>query len=204
MILAHYQLAHSIAPNTSSQIRYAIYFRLHAKTHPPGAYRPEAMRNIWLDYEGLKPLVEAARRNGTLHAPVSWNATDAITASMASMAMKPNHQKSASEWGRCVRGPRPRKGRTNFSSGRPCRIGDGLQGRANGAGGGNRAAKGHGTAVRQGKVGRSTRRHVPPVGRLPRGLYVFPQGGRLRGALRQGLSGRPARRTRAIDHMGSP
>jgi len=104
VILAHFQLAHSIAPNTSPQIRYAIYFRLHAKTHPPGTYRPEAMRNVWLDYEGLKPLVEAARRNGTLKAPVSWNAIEAITASMVSMGMKPNHQKSANEWGRCVRG----------------------------------------------------------------------------------------------------
>ena len=59
VVVAHYQLAHSVAPNTSPDIRYVVYFRVHAKAHKPGEYRPEAIRSIWLDWAGLTHTVEA-------------------------------------------------------------------------------------------------------------------------------------------------
>ena len=55
VVLLHYQLAHSIAPNTTPNIRYMIYFRLHALAHAPNTARPESVENIWIDYLGLKP-----------------------------------------------------------------------------------------------------------------------------------------------------
>ncbi|KAL6065517.1 Phytanoyl-CoA dioxygenase [Balamuthia mandrillaris] len=57
IILCHYQLAHCIAPNLSPNIRYVVYFRLHHRNHPSGQYRPEAMSNIWLDWEGIVDLL---------------------------------------------------------------------------------------------------------------------------------------------------
>jgi len=58
IVLAHYQLAHTIAPNISSNIRYAIYFRLHSENHKPETYRPETLTNIWLDYPSMKNVVD--------------------------------------------------------------------------------------------------------------------------------------------------
>jgi len=58
IIIAHYQLAHSIAPNISPNIRYAIYFRLHSHTHTLETPKPECLTNIWLDFEGIQDLTK--------------------------------------------------------------------------------------------------------------------------------------------------
>lgn len=51
VVLCHYQLAHTAAPNVSPHIRYAIYFRLKHVRH--GETRPETLTDIWLDWEGM-------------------------------------------------------------------------------------------------------------------------------------------------------
>ena len=58
IVISHYQLAHCVAPNTSPQIRYAIYFRLHGENHIPQTYRPETITNIWLDYPAMSAIVK--------------------------------------------------------------------------------------------------------------------------------------------------
>ena len=102
LVLAHYQIAHSIAPNSSPHIRYVVYFRVHAKSHPPNTFHASAMTDIWQDWAGMRPLVEEARRAGTLHVPISWaeptDAADALAGRMA--AMGAHRPKSAREWGR--------------------------------------------------------------------------------------------------------
>lgn len=55
VVLAHYLLAHGIAPNTSPNIRYASFFRIFHQRHT--GYRPEAVRDLWLDWDGLHPLL---------------------------------------------------------------------------------------------------------------------------------------------------
>lgn len=55
--LIHYQVAHTHAPNLSPDIRYVVYFRLYSKHHTPNTMRPEAMDNVFLDYEGLYDII---------------------------------------------------------------------------------------------------------------------------------------------------
>jgi hypothetical protein len=50
-LLAHYQLAHGIAPNLGPHIRYAIFFRLHHVDHATLGTRP--LLDPWLEWEGL-------------------------------------------------------------------------------------------------------------------------------------------------------
>lgn len=58
VVIAHYLTGHGIAPNASSDIRYACFFRVrHARHH---GYRPEAVRDMWLDWDGLHPLLGRA------------------------------------------------------------------------------------------------------------------------------------------------
>jgi len=58
VILAHYQTAHTVAPNISPDIRYCVYFRVTAGTRPDKMqFFPDAMQNIWLEYEGLQHLL---------------------------------------------------------------------------------------------------------------------------------------------------
>ncbi len=54
MIFCHYQLAHGIAPNISSNIRYAIFFRLTHRDH----YQDKEARlaDIWRDWPGIRSL----------------------------------------------------------------------------------------------------------------------------------------------------
>ena len=52
-------LAHSAAPNVSPNTRYAIFFRLYHHDH--GSFRAEAMTDIWLEYDGMREIVAAAR-----------------------------------------------------------------------------------------------------------------------------------------------
>ncbi len=53
---AHHQLKHSAAPNASANIRYGIIFRLrHKDTKENGE---KSMTDIWLEYPGLKELLD--------------------------------------------------------------------------------------------------------------------------------------------------
>jgi hypothetical protein len=49
--LCHYALAHSVAPNVSPHVRYAIFFRLTHVDHD--AQKWESMTDIWLEWEGM-------------------------------------------------------------------------------------------------------------------------------------------------------
>ena len=51
VVIAHYQLGHTVAPNTSHTTRKMVFFRVFALPHPPGTYRPAALTNIWLDWQ---------------------------------------------------------------------------------------------------------------------------------------------------------
>ena len=46
-VVAHYQLAHSIAPNTGAEIRTMVYFRINVRQD---GFRPEAMLDAWNDF----------------------------------------------------------------------------------------------------------------------------------------------------------
>lgn len=56
IVLAHYQTAHSIAPNVSPHIRYCVYFRLHHSSHQIDHGKPDCLTNIWIDYDGIRDL----------------------------------------------------------------------------------------------------------------------------------------------------
>tara|TARA_Y100000310_G_C20418219_1_gene685380 strand:+ start:21 stop:830 length:810 start_codon:yes stop_codon:yes gene_type:complete len=53
LIICHYCLLHCFAHNTSSEIRYNIYFRIRHKDHPEDG-RVEARSECWLEWEELK------------------------------------------------------------------------------------------------------------------------------------------------------
>ncbi len=48
VVVAHYSLAHSIAPNTGYEIRTMVYFRVNMRTD--NMFHPEPMLDIWLDF----------------------------------------------------------------------------------------------------------------------------------------------------------
>jgi len=50
IIMAHYQVAHGVTPNTSPYPRYAIYFRLQHVDHDDIAL--DSMTDIWREWEG--------------------------------------------------------------------------------------------------------------------------------------------------------
>ncbi len=58
IVLCHYQLAHGITANVSPNPRYAIYFRLSHVDHD--ANRKTCMTDIWLEWAGMRDLVQAA------------------------------------------------------------------------------------------------------------------------------------------------
>jgi hypothetical protein len=59
VVLVHYELAHSAAPNVSPHVRYAIFFRLTHADHD--AQKWESMTDIWLEYAGMRDIVSQAR-----------------------------------------------------------------------------------------------------------------------------------------------
>jgi hypothetical protein len=59
VVFCHYQVAHSVAPNVSPHVRYALFFRLSHVDH--AAQKWESMTDIWLEWDGLRDLVS----NGT-------------------------------------------------------------------------------------------------------------------------------------------
>jgi len=57
VLLCHYQVAHTHAPNLGPDIRYVVYFRVYSHQHTPNSMRAEAMDNVFLDFEGLYDLI---------------------------------------------------------------------------------------------------------------------------------------------------
>lgn len=53
-ILAHYQLAHGVAPNLGPHIRYAVFFRLFHLDH--GSFGIRALHEPFLEWQGLNDL----------------------------------------------------------------------------------------------------------------------------------------------------
>lgn len=51
IVLAHYLLAHSVAPNVSPHVRYAVFFRLTHVDHARQKW--ESMVDPWLQWEGI-------------------------------------------------------------------------------------------------------------------------------------------------------
>lgn len=58
VIMAHWQLAHSVAPNMSPNVRYCVYFRLLHSLHPPNTFVRKVMENVWLEYDGVRQYME--------------------------------------------------------------------------------------------------------------------------------------------------
>jgi ectoine hydroxylase-related dioxygenase (phytanoyl-CoA dioxygenase family) len=52
VVLLHYQLAHSIAPNCSPNIRYQLYYRVNVR--PSDTFYPASMLDIWAEYPGMR------------------------------------------------------------------------------------------------------------------------------------------------------
>ncbi len=52
VVLAHYLLAHGVAPNVSPNVRYAIFFRLTHVDHDRQKW--ESMMDPWLQWEGIR------------------------------------------------------------------------------------------------------------------------------------------------------
>ena len=53
IVLAHYQMAHTVSPNLSGDIRYMCFFRLSVRGL--ANHRVESMLDIWRDWPALRP-----------------------------------------------------------------------------------------------------------------------------------------------------
>ena len=85
LMVAHYSLAHSIAPNTGGTIRYMVYFRLCSPSHllavrgAESRYRPEAIKDLWLDWPAMRhhcaaePAAAAARQRQRWELRCVWD-----------------------------------------------------------------------------------------------------------------------------------
>jgi hypothetical protein len=51
-LLAHYALAHGIAPNQGPHIRYAVFFRLRHMAH--GEHGERSLSDLWLEWPGVR------------------------------------------------------------------------------------------------------------------------------------------------------
>jgi hypothetical protein len=60
VVMAHWQLAHSVAPNLSPYVRYCVYFRLLHSRHPTNTFDRNAMENVWLEFDGVRSFMENA------------------------------------------------------------------------------------------------------------------------------------------------
>jgi hypothetical protein len=52
VVLCHYQLAHAVGVNTSSDIRYAVYFRVKSRGHD--GRRWECLTDLWKEWPGIR------------------------------------------------------------------------------------------------------------------------------------------------------
>ena len=57
IVLAHYQVAHTVSPNLSGDIRYMCFFRLCVRGL--ASHRVESMLDIWRDWPELRALVDS-------------------------------------------------------------------------------------------------------------------------------------------------
>lgn len=57
IVLAHYQVAHTVSPNLSGDIRYMCFFRLSVRGL--ANHRVESMLDIWRDWPALRPATRA-------------------------------------------------------------------------------------------------------------------------------------------------
>jgi hypothetical protein len=60
VVIAHYLLAHGIAPNVSPHVRYACFFRLTHVDHEQQKW--ESMTDAWLQWPGIREAVPEAQR----------------------------------------------------------------------------------------------------------------------------------------------
>ena len=63
VMLCHYELAHTAAPNTSPHVRYAIYFRASHVDHE--RQWKQAMSDIWLEWPGIQVLPQFVSTSST-------------------------------------------------------------------------------------------------------------------------------------------
>ena len=73
LFVANYMTAHFIAPNTSPNIRYAVYFRVsspkfHKRVKRNKAARYDSMLDPWCDWDGLNGVAEE-KNDGAAHVP---------------------------------------------------------------------------------------------------------------------------------------
>ena len=59
VVFAHYMLGHTVGPHVGPHIRYALFFRLTSTEQQNHRY--ETMTDMWLDYEGMREVVETER-----------------------------------------------------------------------------------------------------------------------------------------------
>jgi hypothetical protein len=65
VFLLNYLTAHTIAPNASADVRYALYFRIHSAAFGPTpwkTHRPEPMLDPWCDWAFVRARREQAQR----------------------------------------------------------------------------------------------------------------------------------------------
>jgi hypothetical protein len=60
LVLAHYLLAHSVAPHVGAHVRYAVFFRVYSTAHHEHPWR--TMTDPWLDWPGLRNGAASYRR----------------------------------------------------------------------------------------------------------------------------------------------
>jgi ectoine hydroxylase-related dioxygenase (phytanoyl-CoA dioxygenase family) len=60
LVLAHYQLGHTGAPNLSAHVRYAVFFRLYHEHHDADAL--DILADIWREFPSLVPRGQPAAR----------------------------------------------------------------------------------------------------------------------------------------------
>jgi phytanoyl-CoA dioxygenase PhyH len=61
VVLAHYQLGHTAAPNASARVRYAVIFRMSHVAHEE--HKLAAMTDIWLEWDGMRDNVAERQVN---------------------------------------------------------------------------------------------------------------------------------------------
>jgi len=95
VLLAHYQTAHTVPPNYSPHVRYAIYFRLtHSSRRGQGqaAFSPVCMQHIWTEYldRGMQDLrIEEEQR---IRAGAAATAAAALQPPLMQQAQWPSPQ----------------------------------------------------------------------------------------------------------------
>jgi hypothetical protein len=107
LVVAHYQLAHAIAPNSSANIRYVVYFRVRPSACPKGYHR-EAMTNIWIDWPALHPFISSHPYEASQRPSYKEDCEVASLLAEADRAFKAKDFHAAGPLFECLSGLRPR------------------------------------------------------------------------------------------------